>query len=188
MSIDAVALLRIPGFTPPEEADVRELDDGFLLFLAQPWETPHEALLEAIDDVVGEALFGHAEMRGIFVFPDTAEPEEATTYEQVLAAVGEEGQFISLGAEAMTAPDEMLGQMLEALGVGSAGEIMKALQSGDEDALKMAQIQMMSAMERAMAGGPPMNANDTEAHDAEFDDPDAPEAAKVAGAVEKKPS
>lgn len=150
MSIDAIALLRIPGFTPPEEADIRELDDGFLLFLELPYESPPEAILEAVDDVVGDGLFDHDEARGIFVFPDTAEPEDATTYDQVLEGVGDEGAFLSLGGEPMGNPEEMLGQMMEALGAGSAGDLMKALQSGDEDALKMAQIQMMGAMERAM--------------------------------------
>lgn len=150
MSIDAVALLKIPNFTPPEEADVRELDDGFLLFLAVPYESEPEAIVEAIDEVVSEGLFDHADVRGIFVFPDTAEPEDATTYDQVLEQVGEEGAFISLGGDALTNPEEMLGQMMEAMGLGSSGDLMKALQSGDEDALKMAQIQMMGMMERAM--------------------------------------
>lgn len=151
MSIDAVALLRIPDFTPPDDADVRELDDGFLLFLELPFESPPEALMEAIDDVVGDALFGHEEGRGIFLFPDTVEPEEATTYEEVLAQVGEEGVFLSLGNEPMGDPEEMLGQMLQALG---AGDLAQALQSGDPDALKLAQIQMMSAMERAFTAPP----------------------------------
>ncbi len=151
MSIDAVALLRIPGFTAPEDADVRELADGFLLFLAVPFESEPEVIVEAIDEVVGDGLFDHAEVRGIFVFPDTVEPEEATTYEEVLSAVGDDGAFISLGGEALGNPEEMLGQMMEAMGLGSGGDLMKALQSGDEDALKMAQIQMMGAMERAMS-------------------------------------
>ncbi len=150
MSIDAVALLKIPGFSPPEDADVRELDDGFLLFLALPYESEPEAIVEAIDEVVSEGLFDHDDVRGIFVFPDTAEPEDATTYDQVLEKVGDGGAFISLGGDALTNPEEMLGQMMEAMGLGSSGDLVKALQSGDEDALKMAQIQMMGMMERAM--------------------------------------
>jgi hypothetical protein len=154
MSIDAVALLKIPGFTPPDDADVRELDDGFLLFLGVPFESEPEVIVEAIDTVVGDGLFDHAEVRGIFVFPDTAEPDDASTYDAVIEQVGDDGAFISLGGDAIGNPEEVLGQMMEAMGLGSGGELMKALQSGDEDALKMAQIQMMGAMERAMTAPP----------------------------------
>lgn len=171
MTIDAVALLRIPGFTPPEDADVRELEDGFLLFLGVEFENDPEAILDALDDALGDSLADHEDERGVFVLPDAAEPEDATTYDQVITAVGDKGIFLDPGAagapdmQAMLGRPEvqaliggqemqnMLGQMFQSLGVGSIEDIAKAMQSGDPDAMKMAQVQMMGALERAMAPG-----------------------------------
>jgi hypothetical protein len=165
MSHDAVALLRIPGYTPPEDADVRELDDGFLLFLGVPFEAGPDAFMDAIEDALGEASATHQDPRGIFVFPDAAEPEDATTYDQVVDGVADGGGFIAFEdadedegdaeeGEAPGSPDAMLGQLFEALGAGSADDLMKAIQTGDQDALKLAQIRMMGAVERAVAPPP----------------------------------
>ncbi len=193
MTIDAVALLRIPGFTPPEDADIRELTDGFLLFLDVEFENDPEAILDALDEALGEALEKHDDERGVFVLPDAAEPEDAETYEAVIAAVGDAGIFIDLDAGApdmqsmLASPDvqamlggpemqNMLGKMFESLGVGSLEDIAKAAQSGDPDALKMAQIQMMGALERAMGpGGMPAGGDEDDAAEAE------PERAGAAG-------
>jgi hypothetical protein len=156
--IEAVALVRIPEWEPPEDADVRELDDGSaLVFLEVPYDAEDDAILNALDDVLGDALLEQDDERGVFVLPDASEPEDAESYDAVLAAVGEEGRWIALDPEMpedvqrlMQNPQELLGQMFEAMGVGNADDILRAMQTGDPDALKLAQIQMTSAMERAM--------------------------------------
>lgn len=158
MSLDAVALLRIPSFSPPDDLDVRELDDGFLLFLDVPYEDDPDAILDAIVDAVGQALEGHDDERGIFVLPDAAEPEDASTYEEVIAAVGDAGMFLApddddeegLPVDVTAAAEAVIGQMFESLGAGSMQDLARALESGDQDALKMAQVRMMGAMERVM--------------------------------------
>jgi len=163
MSIDAVALVRIPDWEPPEEADVRELEDGSaLLFLDMPFDSEDDALLNALDEVLGDALIEQDDERGVFVLPDASEPEDAESYDAVLEAVGEAGRWIPLDpelppqvAELMQNPQELLGQMFEAMGVGNADDILRAMQSGDPDALKLAQIQMTSALERTMQNAPP---------------------------------
>lgn len=158
MSLDAVALLRIPSFQPPDDLDVRELDDGFLLFLDVPFEDDPDAILDAIVEAVGDAIAEHDDEQGVFVFPDAAEPEEASTYEQVLAEVGDAGMYIgpddddddAMPIDMTKAAESVIGQMFEALGAGSMQDLARALESGDQDALKMAQVRMMGAMERAM--------------------------------------
>jgi hypothetical protein len=156
MSIDAVALVRIPEWTPPEDLDVRELDDGALVFLDIPFESEPDALLDALDDLIGDAMYQHDDERGIFVLPDAAEPEDAETYEAVLTAVGEAGTWIPLDPIELPPglgdqnPEALLGQLLEAIGAGDGNELMRAMKDGDQDALKLAQIQMQSAMERLM--------------------------------------
>lgn len=166
MSIDAIALVRIPEWEPPEELDVRELDDGALIFLNVPFDSDPDAILDALEDVIGDEMYAHDDERGLFVLPDAAEPDAAESYEAVIAAVGEAGMWVPLEnaalGEALGAlgvadanPEAILGQLLEAMGAGNAEEIMRAMQSGDPDALKLAQIQMQSAMERAMKGDDP---------------------------------
>ena len=158
MSLDAVALLRIPSFQPPEDLDVRELDDGFLLFLDVPYEDDPDAILDAIVEAVGDAIAEHDDERGVFVLPDAAEPEDASTYDEVIAQVGDAGMFIGpdegdedgMPIDMTKAAESVIGQMFEALGAGSMQDLAKALESGDQDALKMAQVRMMGAMERAM--------------------------------------
>jgi hypothetical protein len=156
MSIDAVALVRIPEWTPPEDLDVREFDDGALVFLDIPFESEPDAILDALDDLIGDAMYQHDDERGIFVLPDAAEPEDAETYEAVLTAVGEAGTWIPLDPIELPPglgdqnPEALLGQLLEAMGAGDGNELMRAMKDGDQDALKLAQIQMQSAMERLM--------------------------------------
>ena len=158
MSIDAIALLRIPDWEPPEELDVRELDDGLLVFLDIPFDADPDAILDALEAAVGDEMYEHEDERGIFILPDAAEPDDAETYEAVITAVGETGEWLPLDGALDVGdapnPEAMFGQLLEAIGGGSAADIVRALQSGDEDALKLAQIQMTSAMERAVKGEP----------------------------------
>jgi hypothetical protein len=178
MSIDAVALVRIPDWEPAEDADVRELEDGSaLVFLEVPFDAEDDAILNALDDVLGEGLIGQDDDRGVFVLPDASEPEEAESYDAVLAAVGEAGRWIVLDPELppemqelMANPENLLGQMFEAMGVGNADDILRAKKTGDPEALKMAQIQMTSALERTM-----QNAGSTPPPEPESDDPKIPE-------------
>jgi hypothetical protein len=164
MSIDAVALVRIPEWEPPEDADVRELDDGALIFLEVPYDAEDDAILNALDDILGDALLEQDDERGVFVLPDASEPEDVETYDEVIAAVGDAGRFIALDPEMppevqqlMQNPENLLGHMFEAMGIENADDIMRAMREGDQDALKLAQIQMTSALEKTMqaASQPP---------------------------------
>lgn len=160
MSIDAVALVRIPGWVPPEELDVRELDGeptSALVFLELPYDSDDDAILNALDDVLGDALIEQDDDRGVFILPDASEPEDVETYDEVIAAVGDAGRWISLDPDVpedvqrvLSNPEELLGSMFEAMGIGDPKEFMRAMKEGDQDALKLAQIQMTSALERTM--------------------------------------
>ena len=94
----------------------------------------------------------------MFVLPDAAEPEDASTYDQVIEQVGDAGMFIGpdeddesgMPIDMTKAAESVIGQMFEALGAGSMQDLARALESGDQDALKLAQVRMMGAMERAM--------------------------------------
>lgn len=163
MSIDAVALVRIPEWEPPEELDVRELDGqptSALVFLDVPYDADDDAILNALDDALGDALIEQDDERGVFILPDASEPEDAETYDAVIAAVGDAGRWISLDPEmpedvqrVLSNPEELLGSMFEAMGIGDPKELMRAMREGDQDALKLAQIQMTSALERTMHAG-----------------------------------
>lgn len=170
MSIDAVALVRIPEWEPPEEADVRELDDGALVFLELPYDSDDDAILNALDDVLGDALIEQDDDRGVFILPDASEPEDVETYDEVIAAVGDAGRWISLDPDVpedvqrvLSNPEELLGSMFEAMGIGDPKEFMRAMKEGDQDALKLAQIQMTSALERTMQ--PPEQTPDAPSRD-----------------------
>lgn len=156
MSIDAVALLRIPEFEPGDELDVRELDDGFLLYLSVPFGAEDDELLDALDELLGDALDDHDDDRGVFVLPDVADPDDADTYDAVLAAAGEAGRFLALepvgpAAHVVDAGmQNMIVEAMQAMGLGSADDVQRML-SGDQDAMLLAQIRMQRAMEESMA-------------------------------------
>ena len=159
---DAVALLRIPEFEASEDLDVRELDDGFLLFLDVPFDADEDDLLDAVEELVGDALYEQDDERGVLFLPDAAEPDDADSYEAVVTAVGEAGRWIALDAPEGVSPeallgnaDALMGHLFEAMGAGSADEIVRAMRDGDQDALKLAQIRMAGALERAVALPPP---------------------------------
>lgn len=168
MTLQAVALVRIPGFQPDDELDVRELDDGALIFLEVPFESEPDVVFEALADAIGPAVLAlHDDERGVFVFPDAADPEAAQTYDAVLDAVGELGAFLSLDAAADDDLDALteheaahalqgalrgtLDRAVSQLGFGSVEELAALLVSDDPEALEVAQIKMASAIERAMA-------------------------------------
>lgn len=160
MSLDAIALLQVPGWEPPDDLDVRELEDGVLVFLEVPFESDDDAILDALEEAVSDVFLEHEDDRGIFVLPDAAEPDDAETYEEVVAAAADVGRFIPLDPvddspgvtpDALAAQAEsMLGQIFESLGAGSGDQIVRAIREGDRDALTLARIQMQSALEGAM--------------------------------------
>ena len=116
MSADAVALFRPKDFEKlkpfldlddeTEESDglyAELLEDGsVLVHTFQPFEVfdqnPAEARewLEQFGDVLPHI---HDDIRGLFFFPDTCEPE-GTTYESVLNEVADEGVWLPLDDEA----------------------------------------------------------------------------------------
>lgn len=175
MSIDAVALLRIPDYEPAEDLDVRELDDGFLLYLSLPYDSDDDDLLVALDEALGEALDDHDDDH-VFVLPDTLDPDDAETYDAVIAAVGEGGRFLPLASGPLVAgvdPHQanqgmqgMLVEAMQAMGLGSAEDVQKIL-SGDPDAMLLAQIRMQSAMEEhlTLATAEPAKDPGPEGHD-----------------------
>ncbi len=133
-TIEPVALLRIPDWEPPEELDVRELDDGVLVYLAGgSFESDPEELWMELLGVVGDALLRHQDARGVFILPDVADPDDVDTYEGVVAAVGDQGVWIQ---------PSLLG--------GGADELFAALASGDPDAMKLARVQAQSTLDNAM--------------------------------------
>jgi hypothetical protein len=185
MTLQAVALVRIPGWEADDDLDVRELEDGALVFLEIPFESEPEDVVEALADALGPAMLAlHDDERGVFVFPDAAEPEDAATYDAVLEAVGELGAFLPLDSDQPLAFSQeeaaealqgaLFGTLEKAvaqLGFGSIEELQSLLTTNDPDALKMAQIRMTGMMERAMApaldGGAQSPATDaTDATDA----------------------
>lgn len=189
MTLQAVALVRIPGWEAEDALDVRELEDGALVFLEVPFESEPRAVVEALADALGPmALAMHDDERGVFVFPDAAEPEDAATYDAVLEAVGELGAFVPLDADeplglsqgeaAEALQGALFGTLEKAvaqLGFGSIEELQSMLTTDDPEALKMAQIRMTGMMERAMAPAP-APAPDAKAHtrDDRAPAPDAP--------------
>lgn len=190
MSLDAVALVRIADWEPSEELDVRELADGALVFLELPFEEVEhdpDAVLEALADAIGPlVLAGHQDERGVFVFPDAAEPEAAERYDEVIAEVGELGSFLPLhlegddehGADPFALSQHEAAEALQGalfgtlekavaqLGFGSVEELQAVLQSQDPEVQKLAQIKMMGALERVM----PAAGDGASEHDDDDDD------------------
>lgn len=168
MSIDAVALLRIPDWDPEEELDTRALDDGSsLLYLELPFESSPVELLEAVATAVGAALVEHDDDRGVFILPDAADPEDAESYEAVIAAVGEAGQWLPLLEEPPdvqalfgAGQEDMVKNAFSALGLGSLEDLQRMMQTGDTEGLQMMQIKMQNMLEEAQRASRPSHAED----------------------------
>lgn len=158
--IAAVALLRVPEWDAPEEVDVRFLEDGALVFLPVDFDADPAELIDELLAEVGEVANDHDDERGVFFLPDCAEPDDAETYEAVIAAVGDAGKWISPDDLAEPAPDlsallggnteGMMTHVLEAMGISDPKSFMHAMQSGDAEAMKLAQIQMQGKLEEMM--------------------------------------
>ena len=167
---EAVVLLRVPEWDAPEEVDVRFLDDGALVFLPLPFDADANELLQEIVDQLGDVVDHHDDERGVFVFPDVAEPDDAESYEAVIAAVGDAGKWIG-GEPVALDPSALLGEgseaimghMLETMGISDPKAFMEAMRSGDPDAMKLAQVQLHGKLEEAMRaarGEPPPDAHE----------------------------
>jgi hypothetical protein len=157
MTIDAIALLKIAGWEPDDELDTRPLDDAHLLYLEVPFESEPEVIGEAIEALIGEALERHDDARGIFVLPDVADPDDAQSYEAVIAAAGEVGAWLRLADQGPLDMNSVVSQgvhtvlddTLAAMGIGGVEEMKRLLQEGDPEKLQMMSIQMQRAFEAA---------------------------------------
>jgi hypothetical protein len=173
--VEAVALLRVRDGELPEDADVRFLDDGALVFLPIDFDSDEQSLLEELALHVGDAIDDHHDERGVFFLPDFAEPEDAKTYEAVIAAVGDDGRWIALEPAAPTDlagmlgenAEAMIGRAFEAMGISDPKAFMQAMQSGDPEAMKLAQIHMQGKLDEAMRAA-------HESHEEEKESDDAP--------------
>lgn len=133
-SIVPVALLRIAGWQPDESVDARALDDGVLVHLhGGQFDGDAEELWIELLGGVGDPLLRHDDERGVFFLPDVAEPEDARTYEGVIAAVGDRGKWVHPGT---------FGDGAEAL--------FEALRSGDHEKLEAERIRLQGELHAAM--------------------------------------
>lgn len=195
-ALETVALVRFADWEPADDLDVRELSDGALVFLEVPFEEVEhdpDAVLEALVDAIGPiTLAGHHDERGIFVFPDAADPADADTYDAVIAEVGELGSFLPIevhgdheghaheGDDPFALSQQQAAEALQGalfgtlekavaqLGFGSVEELQAVLQSQDPEVQKLAQIKMMGALERVM----PAASDGLEGHDEDDEDED----------------
>ena len=110
MGIDAVAVLRgrdlplpngplIQSLDDPSDLVLRTLEDGVLVFTLSRFSTDVAQVALALWHSFGDALDAHRDPRGVFLFPDVAEPQ-ATTYEGVIAEIGEGGIWVPVAGAA----------------------------------------------------------------------------------------
>lgn len=162
MSIDAIALVRVPAANlssaleildhsvagtlrvrsvSRREFEVRPLEDGILFECGLPYATePLELAMSLVRDL-GEVLAEHEDPRGVYFFPSVADPK-ATTYEGVLAEVGEGGAFVRIPADEAMHFDPRA--MLEGLG-GMNADMLSSF-----DAL-LSDPRLMSAVEQVQS-------------------------------------
>lgn len=114
MPIHAVALLRLdPSRLRAQFPDAPESDEGFTLqgprgpvravpiedgvhlHLAVPFDTPPRELGLLLRQLLGASADAHSDPRGVYVYPDIAR-SDATTYEGVVADLGEGGMWVRL--------------------------------------------------------------------------------------------
>ena len=154
MGIDAVALLRGTEHAIPPHRHVRKLADGLMIHTGVRFGAAPDELGGALRAVLGDALDAHADPRGVFVLPDVAEPR-APTYEGVIAEIGEAGEWVPIVAAGHVparfadAPEgsmeQIVGQVMAALGGGVLEEMQRALASGDMAAMAAMQEKLVAA-------------------------------------------
>lgn len=157
MSLDAVVLLRIADWDPPDELDARVLDDGtVLLYLEHPFDADSDALAEALAESVGAPLLQHDDARGMLVFPDAAEPDDADGYDAVVTAVEGHGFWLAPvhGADAAQVIHQgvqaVLDDALSAMGLGGVDDLAKLLSESDPAALAEARERAQRVFQGAM--------------------------------------
>lgn len=116
MAIETVALIKLPPsvFTSLPRADgapaelprlrlkgeeggtfeARLLDDGALVYTSVAFGGDPSAVLDALWDLLGDALADHDDDNGVFVLPSVANVG-ASTYDAVIAELGEAGEWIA---------------------------------------------------------------------------------------------
>jgi hypothetical protein len=157
MSIDALALLRIPGWQPAPELFAIALGDAFLVPTTAPFASEPDELGLALRTRVGEALDRHTDPRGVFCVPDVASPT-ATSYDAVVEEIGEAGVWAPLVPSGYVPErlrnavpgsfEAISGQIMGAMDPGTMEELQRAMMSGDADAFGRVQEQMMAALSK----------------------------------------
>lgn len=175
MSMNAVALVKIDG-TSLEESDqmkVTRLDDAVLITTTvSVRDTEPEQLGLVIRALLGDALDGHDDERGVFTFPAAAKPD-AKTYAAAIEEVGEMGEWVPRAtAEDMPAGEgdlaALAGDLLGGMGP-DVMELQKRMMAGDptamQDAMKHVgailadpskQAALMQAASAFMSGDSPL--------------------------------
>ncbi|MBI2396010.1 MAG: hypothetical protein HYV09_40985 [Deltaproteobacteria bacterium] len=155
MGIDAIALLKGNDLPLPERLRAQKLDDATLVHTGVAFGSDLEMLAYGVRTSVGDALYRHDDPRGVFVLPDVVAPK-AKTYDDVIAEVGEAGEWVQLPAAgevpvALTGAaagsfEAMMGQAMQALGGENLAEIQRAIASGDYAAMARLQQKMAAAL------------------------------------------
>ena len=154
MAITAIALLRIaPPAKPAPGARITPLEDAILLHTKADFGTEPVALSRVVRELLGDAIDGHADSRGILFIPSVAAPA-ARTYDAVVAEVGEGGEWgpvraaaSPLGAAALGGGlGALLGSLLEQMPSGVLDSVGAAAR-GEPGALDAATSQLKAAVE-----------------------------------------
>ncbi len=155
MSIDAVALLRGRSSELPSGLLVKLLDDGVLAFTLAKYGADTDALGAMLRERLGAAIDAHGDPRGVFVFPDVAEPR-SVTYDGVIAEIGAGGVWVKVvpagyvpkayaGAPTGSA-NAVIGDMLRAIGPALRKKMQAAVESGNPAALAALEEELMQSL------------------------------------------
>lgn len=93
MSIEMVAVLRVPFDEIPASARARALIDGVMAYVGRFGATEAQLAL-ALRMIVGDALDGHDDPRGVLVFPTGDGLPRHPTYDGVVAEISASGLWI----------------------------------------------------------------------------------------------
>jgi len=177
MSIDAIAVLRIPAAVVNEQLGeeaaslaLEPLDDGIRLHLGLRFDDDPGRLGLRIRKLLGAVADHHDDERGAYIYPDVASSSEST-YAGWLEDMGEGGMFVAIASaddarlrasDAMGIFDavqgmmggDLMGQMQQAL-ADPSGDAMKSLaamagQLLQDDGLRQ---QVQSAAEKMLGEG-----------------------------------
>jgi hypothetical protein len=132
------------GFTPARGANgmnvrVRALRDAVLVATPIPFSAEPDEIGLALRKILNDLLDHHGDARGVYVFPDVAQPK-ADTFDGVVDELGELGSW---------APVVAHDYVPKALANAPAG----SFQAGVRDLMSAIPPDMMRAMEQAMASG-----------------------------------